>query len=260
MKVKLITRLIYGEYPYGITIDHPALRYKNIRYANRSTKLKKVPPYMHNISKNDLNANKSYFGRHSRPDNDIIIDDYKSHFASWDVFVDWYSQFMINHPNASGRTRREAGNIAFYCKEKTFSQELIEKFPEYVTVFQKPSSELILPAMIDAAKEKTWYSTKEYVDHLPYNQYKYRVYLAWEARTAAEGLIELFKGYTDADLIKLSSGFVGLLAGAGRLKFPAHILIKTEDALEMIKLALGPSLIHQIVEYILVDDVIHSSP
>ena len=259
MKVKLITKLIYGKYPYGITIDHPALKYRNIRYANRSTKLKKVPPYMHSISKNDLVSNRSYFGR----DVNIVtleLDQHKAHFASWDNFVDWYSQFLKDHPDAIGRTRREAGNIAFYCKEKTFAEELMEKFPEYVTLLQRPSSELILPAMMEAAKEKTWYSTKEYVDHLPYNQYKYRVYLAWEARTTAEGLIELFKGYTDADLIKLSSGFVGLLAGTGRLRFPAHILIKTEDALEMIKLALGPSLIHQIVEYILVDDVIHSSP
>jgi len=43
---------------------------------------------MHNISKQDLNSNRSYFGRHNRPVDDIIIDDYKSHFASWDIFVD----------------------------------------------------------------------------------------------------------------------------------------------------------------------------
>lgn len=215
---------------------------------------------MYNISKNDLISNRSYFGRDIQFPSNIELDQYKEHFVSWDNFVDWYSQFLKDHPSAIGRTRRESNNIAFYCKEKTFAEELMEKFPEYVTLLQKPSSELILPAMIDAAKGKTWYSTKEYVDHLPYNQYKYRVHLSWEARTSAEGLIELFKGYTDADLIKLSGGFLGLLAGTGRLKFPAHILIKTEDALEMIKLALGPSLIHQIIEYILVDDVIHSSP
>lgn len=255
MKTKFITRLLYSKYPYSIQIKHAALKYKNIRWRNRGIKLTPVEAFMYNLTPKELDSNKSYFGDwQPTPDNHHLV------FKSWDKFVGWYSGFLTANPDVIGRQRHEGNTITFFTEDKHFCEELIKKFPEVCQTYQKISDEALLPIMEQAAQESTWLLKKEFVDHYPHNQYKYRIYLSWEGKDAVANMIEMFKSYKEAGLIKLNSGFNPLLAGAGRLRWPAHVLVKTEDTLELIKLALGPSPINSIIEYVLISDVDYSSP
>ena len=257
MKTKFITKLLYSKFPYSIQIKHPALRYKNIRWRNRSIKLKPVEAFMYKLTPSELETNRSYFGDWYRS---ATPTDHYSVFKEWDKFVNWYTAFLTANPDVVGRQRHEGNCITFFTEDNTFCEELIKNFPDICQTYQKISDPALLPIMEQAAQENTWLLKKEFVDHYPYNQYKYRIHLSWEGKEAIANMIELFKSYTEADLIKLNGGFNPLLAGVGRLRFPAHILVKTEDTLELIKLALGPSPINSIVEYVLISDVDHSSP
>jgi hypothetical protein len=258
MKTKFITKLLYGQYPYAIQIKHPALKYKNIRWRNRSIKLKPVEAFMYKLTSKELETNRSYFGDYGKWS--MVASDHYAVFKSWDTFVTWYTAFLVTNPDVIGRQRHEGNTITFFTEDKKFCEELIKNFPDACQTYQKISDPALLPILEQAAQESTWLLKKEFVDHYPHNQYKYRVYLSWDGKDAIANMIEMFKSYKEADLIKLNSGFNPLLAGTGRLRFPAHILIKTEDTLELIKLALGPSPINSIIEYVLISDVDHSSP
>lgn len=261
VKVKIISRLMYGKYSYAIQISHDALRLKNIRWKNRGNELHKVEPFMYKLSFQDLVSNKSYFGDHRGgwgfqwANEDHV---YKT-LTSWDKFVEWVNAFKTSNPDCIGRLRHEGYTISFFCTDDSFCQGLLNKFPDICKSYQRIPDNNLLPVLEKAMQDRTWLLQKEYVDHYPYNQYQFRIYLSWEARETAPNLLELFKNYEEADLIKLSGGFSPLLAGTGRLKYPAHILVKTEDILELVKLALGPTAVRQIVEYVLLSNA-HSSP
>ena len=261
LKVKYLSRLIYGKYPYAIQISHDALRLKNLRWRNRGSELHKVDAFMYKLDLNEVTTNKSYFGEYQwgRPFKWDSIDHFRNTLASWDQLVDWVDTYKAANPGVVGRMRHEGNTISFFSKDDAFCQGILDNFPDICKTYQRIPDEGLLPVMEKAAQEKTWLLQREYVDHYPYGEYKYRVYLSWEGKDSAVNLVELFRNYEEADLVRLSSNFRPLLAGTGRLRFPAHILIKSDDVLELVKLALGPTAVQQIVEYVLLDDA-HSSP
>ena len=257
MKVKFIQRLMYGKFPYSVQIKPDALKFKNIRWANRGNTLRAVDAFMYNLDDKELSSNRAYFG--SYRDHMTSQADAHQAFQVWDKFVIWFNTYVKAHPDCVGRKRHEGNGITFFSKDEKFCNDLVNSFPELCVVYQKVSDPALLPVMEKAAQEKTWLLQREYVDHFPYNEYRYRLYISYEGRDGVANMVELFKSYRDADLVKLNGGFDPLLAGTGRLRYPAHILIKNEDTLELIKLALGPNAISQIVEYVLVDDVLQTS-
>ncbi len=262
MKLKSITKLIYGKFPYAIQLAHPALRFKNVRWRNRGSTLHKVEPYMYKMTLRELTQNRNIVAGWGRV-TEIVTTEQEAHdiFSSWDQIVQWVEDYAANvNPDVIGRTRNEGWTITFYTHDKDFLDQFLAKWGDWCGVCQILADPALIPVLEKAYQEKTWLLKKEYVDHYPYNEYRYRVHLSWEAKETAASLVEMFRSYAEADLIRLNGGFKPLLSGTGRLRWPANILVKSEDTLELIKLALGPSSISQVVEYHLVDDAVHSSP
>lgn len=261
-KTKTITKLIYGKFPYAVQLSHPALRFKNIRWRNRGTTLRKVEPYMYAMSFKELSSNRNIVAGWGRV-NEIVNDEQEAHavFDSWNNIVDWINGYVKNtNAEAIGRTRNEGWTITFYTTDKNFFDQFVGTWGEYCKNCQALSDPSLIPVLEQAYSEKTWLLKKEYVDHYPYNEYQYRIHLTWESKDSLSNMVELFRSYVEANLIKLSGGFTPLMNGTGRMRWPANILIKSEDTLELIKLAIGPSSISQVIEYHLVSDAVHSSP
>jgi len=261
-KTKTITKLIYGKFPYAMQLSHPALRFKNIRWRNRGSTLRKVESYMYRMTFKELSNNRNIVAGWGRA-TEFVQDEKQAHdvFKSWDRVVDWVNDYVKNiNPDAIGRTRNEGWTITFYTTDKNFFDQFVTTWGEYCATTQALLDPALIPVLEQAYAEKTWLLKKEYVDHYPYNEYRYRIHLTWESKDLVANMVELFRSYVEADLIKLNGGFKPLMSGTGRIRWPANILVKSEDTLELIKLALGPSSISQVIEYQLVGDAVYSSP
>lgn len=142
--------------------------------------------------------------------------------------------------NKEVQIRTESGHFNIFCKDTNLYNRIIRSLKSYISAVYEPASEVEMDFMMNNSHKKVL------CNHLPFNQYHYKVYFKPNCDINLKGKLESWLlNYTDK--VKIPKGTVLWFVRGWR---PApYIYVADQSTLAMVGLFMGGN-IHKVEEFI----------